>query len=182
MCNFRVPAVLQEKLHCLQQKGFSPLCTAMWLFRLAGWAQEKLHCLQLKDFSTLWESLWFFRWLAVVQVVRLIESKSLIFCHNPLPPSPHPLPFILHPCQRLWRIYKKKFHHGGFIFPIFLLPLVGEKSFIMEVSFLQFPYFRWLGSSRIKEANYLEESPSVIFRGKQNCSNNIQIQGTRSKV
>ena len=56
-----------------------------------------------------------------------------------------------------------------------------EKSFIMEVSFLQFPYFRWLGSSRIKEANYLEESPSVIFRGKQNCSNNIEIQIQEAK-
>ena len=85
------------------------------------------------------------------------------FCHIPLPPSP-----------QLTRSLLCTLVRGSEEFM--------RTSFIMEVSFLQFPYFRWLGSSRIKEANYLEESPSVIFRGKQNCSNNIEIQGTRGKV
>ena len=57
------------------------------------------------------------------------------------------------------------------------------KSFTVEVSFFTFSYFLMLGRGRIKEANYLEESPRVIYGENQNWSPTFtlaQIYGTQT--
>ena len=46
-CLFRLLAVVQECLHCEHVKGFSPLWTSLWLFKLMAQAVEKLHWSQL---------------------------------------------------------------------------------------------------------------------------------------
>ena len=57
------------------------------------------------------------------------------------------------------------------------------KGFTAEVSFFPFSYFLMLGRGRIKEANYLEESPRVIYGENQNWSPTFtpaQIYGTQT--
>ena len=52
------------------------------------------------------------------------------------------------------------------------------KSFTAEVSFFPFSYFLMLGRGRIKEANYLEESPRVIYGENQNWLPTFLHSGT----
>ena len=63
------------------------------------------------------------------------------------------------------------------------MPTKVAKSFTTEVSFFPFSYFLMLGRGRIKEANYLEESPRVIYGENQNWSPTFtpaQIYGTQT--
>ena len=63
------------------------------------------------------------------------------------------------------------------------MPTKVAKSFATEVSFFPFSYFLMLGRGRIKEANYLEESPRVIYGENQNWSPTFtpaQIYGTQT--
>ena len=51
---------MQEKLHWVQLKGFSPECVNTCALRLLAVVQEKLHCLQRKGFSPPWTSMCLF--------------------------------------------------------------------------------------------------------------------------
>ena len=66
MCCLRLPAVVQEKSHCMQVKGFSPECVSTWLLRLPFVVHLYSHWLQLNGFSPVWTRMCLFRSSALV--------------------------------------------------------------------------------------------------------------------
>ena len=107
MCILRLPAWVQEKLHCEQLKSFSPewlsncffemrrycggvtaLFTTeriysqmkqMWLLRFWAFIVEYLHCVQAKGFSPLWSTYMSFQTARLIAcVVALVATVGLL--------------------------------------------------------------------------------------------------------